>query len=108
MTLISNASISIQPDGSVTKNGEHRDKHPQISDIAISSHNGEAVLSFNMIPGKDDNFFPYHADIYNNGAIRIRQENPHDGVDDVYLLGQKIKSILSTTCSDVTWTKSPL
>lgn len=91
MELMKNANIKINIDGSVEKNGAHKEKHQNLSAISVSSHNGEAILSFNMMPGEGDNFLPYNADIYNNGAIRIRQENPHDGIDDVYLLGQKAK-----------------
>lgn len=89
-----NANISIHADGSVEKNGVHKEKHQNLSAISVSSHNDEAVLAITMTPNNSDSFLKYQAEFYSNGVVRVRQDNPHDGVDDVYLLGQNEKNKL--------------
>ena len=91
MPLISKSddSLHVESDGSYVLNGEKKPPHAQLSNIQISYHNEEPTLLIDMVPNKGDSFLPYQAELFNNGIARIRQQNPHDGVDDLYLLDAK-------------------
>lgn len=85
----STGSLRIFSDGKVQINDETPFlENDDTTSVRLSELNGDAVLEISVKANREKNTLAFQAEVFPNGLARIRQENPHDGVDDIYLINK--------------------